>query len=415
MRVLGILCVVGVLFAKLAAGAEHQAASLPTCALACMKTSLSQTSCALTDQACLCTDAKYTAYLEKCVSFSCTIRESLATKNVTSSACGAPIRDRTKVVSYAGVAGGIVALIAFILRIIARIKCSTTIGMDDLTMTVTMCLLVTLSALSVVLAEAGLGRDIWTIPTKNITYILYIYFWDELIYLSILPLTKISILCFYLRIFPEPRFRVFTYIAIALNVGYLIAFVLISVFQCRPIAGAWLHWDGEGNYQCNNINAQGWASAIINMVLDIMVMLLPLRQLYKLKLSWKKKAYVMCMFGLGIFVTLVSVLRLNSLIHFASTQNLTWDYVAVGYWSTIECDVGVICACLPAIRSLLRHAAPGVFGDTEQNKSYGTGSHGRGNSRLDGSISVLPKGDKGPFYPLNDFGNSSEARLHQNR
>lgn len=127
-----------------------------------------------------------------------------------------------------------------------------------------------------------------------------IYFWDELIYLSILPLTKISILCFYLRIFPEPRFRVFTYIAIALNVGYLIAFVLISVFQCRPIAGAWLHWDGEGNYQCNNINAQGWASAIINMVLDIMVMLLPLRQLYKLKLSWKKKAYVMCMFGLGI-------------------------------------------------------------------------------------------------------------------
>jgi hypothetical protein len=127
-----------------------------------------------------------------------------------------------------------------------------------------------------------------------------IYFWDELIYLSILPLTKISILCFYLRIFPERRFRIVTYFVIGLNVCYLIVFVLISVFQCRPLPGAWLHWDGEGDYKCNNINAQGWASAIINMILDIIVMALPLRQLYNLNLSARKKAYVMCMFGLGI-------------------------------------------------------------------------------------------------------------------
>jgi hypothetical protein len=121
-----------------------------------------------------------------------------------------------------------------------------------------------------------------------------------LIYLSILPLTKISICCFYLRVFPDRRFRIATYIAIALNLSYLIAFVLISVFQCRPLPGAWLHWDGEGNFQCNHINAQGWAAAIINMVLDILVMVLPLRQLYKLNLSVTKKVYVMCMFSLGV-------------------------------------------------------------------------------------------------------------------
>lgn len=91
-----------------------------------------------------------------------------------------------------------------------------------------------------------------------------------------------------------------TYFIIGLNLSYLVVFVLISVFQCRPLPGAWLHWDGEGDYQCNNINAQGWAAAIINMVLDIIVMALPLRQLYHLNLSGRKKAFVMCMFGLGI-------------------------------------------------------------------------------------------------------------------
>lgn len=208
------------------------------------------------------------------------------------------------------------------------------------------------------MADTGLGRDMWTLPFDNVTHILYVsianimyrrcrsnhkqlYFWDELIYLSILPMTKISICCFYLRIFPERQFRNVTYVVIGLNVCYLIAFVLISVFQCSPLPGAWLHWDGEGDYKCNHINAQGWAAAAINMLFDVIVMVLPLRQLWNLNLSLRKKAYVMCMFSLGILyvilahktlikllivnpsVTLVSILRLNSLIHFASTENLT--------------------------------------------------------------------------------------------
>ncbi|KAJ5743631.1 hypothetical protein N7533_008501, partial [Penicillium manginii] len=406
-----------------ASSAAQLTAILPPCALLCMKSSLSEASCAPTDQKCLCTDATYTAALESCVVASCTIRQSLTTKNVTTMACDAPIRDRTKVVSYAGVAGGIIALVAFILRMIARLRCcGGTFGWDDWTMALTMALVIPLSALSAVLADTGLGRDMWTLPFENITHILYLYFWDELIYLSILPMTKISICCFYLRIFPERQFRNVTYVVIGLNVCYMIAFVLISVFQCSPLPGAWLHWDGEGDYKCNHINAQGWAAAAINMIFDVIVMVLPLRQLWGLNLSLRKKAYVMCMFSLGIFVTLVSILRLNSLIHFASTENLTWDYVAIGYWSTIECDVGVICACLPAIRSLLRRVSPKLFGDTEQAKSYGMNSHSRGTgSRFENSIhvqnsfQVQSKSDSRNFYPLDDMESSSQANLHHDR
>lgn len=100
--------------------------------------------------------------------------------------------------------------------------------------------------------------------------------------------------------FPARPFRITTYVVIGLNAGYLIVFVLISVFQCRPIKGAWLHWDGEGHYSCNNINAQGWSAAAINMVLDLIVMALPLRELYRLNLSLRKKLFVMSMFSLGV-------------------------------------------------------------------------------------------------------------------
>ncbi|KAJ5711150.1 hypothetical protein N7488_005306 [Penicillium malachiteum] len=419
MRMLNIaVLAVTLLVTCASAGLAGLEAVLPKCALQCMASSISQSSCAATDQACLCTDAKYTAALQECVLSSCTIRQSLTTKNVTTSACGAPIRNRTKIVSYAGVAGGTIAFIAFLLRMFARLRCcGGTFGMDDWTMMLTIFLVIPLASLSVVLANAGLGKDMWTLPFENITRILYIYFWDELLYLSILPMTKISICCFYLRIFPERCFRTMTYCVIGLNFAYLITFILISVFQCRPLPGAWLHWDGEGDYKCNHINAQGWSAAAINMILDIIVMALPLRQLYNLNLSLRKKVFVMCMFGLGLFVTLVSILRLNSLIHFASTTNLTWDYVSIGYWSTIECDVGVICACLPAIRSLLRRLSPGLFGDTEIVKSYGLNSLSRATaSRYEGPIyvhhDIHVKSNDGKFYPLGNVDNSSKAHLH---
>lgn len=112
-------------------------------------------------------------------------------------------------------------------------------------------------------------------------------------------MTKISILFFYLRIFPKKSFRIATYVVMALNVGYLISFVLISVFQCRPLDAAWLRWDGEHPAKCNNINAQGWAAAALNMVLDLLTMSLPLRELSKLSMSLRKKAQVMLMFCVG--------------------------------------------------------------------------------------------------------------------
>ncbi|RHZ61788.1 putative integral membrane protein [Aspergillus thermomutatus] len=411
MKVLRLFIVLLSWSGYVTANMQELAAALPSCALKCMVSTVSHSDCTITNQTCMCTDPLFTSTLETCVRANCTIRESLTTKNVTTSACGQPIRDRTRVVSIAGVAGGVLAVIAFALRMIARLPCcGGQFGMDDLAMILTMSLVIPLSALSVVLADSGLGKDIWTVSPDHITHILYVYFYDECLYLSIIPLTKISILLFYLRVFPARSFRIMTYAVIGLNTCYLIVFVLISVFQCKPIKGAWLHWDGEGHYSCNNINAQGWAAAAINMALDLIVMALPLRELYRLNLSLRKKLFVMSMFSLGLFVTLVSIIRLNSLIHFASTDNLTWDYVEIGYWSTIEVHVGVICACLPAIRALMRRLCPSMFGDTTPAASKQSGSRsGRAASRTEGNIlnrSSHTAWSEGKFVPLVDLENA---------
>jgi hypothetical protein len=69
-------------------------------------------------------------------------------------------------------------------------------------------------------------------------------------------------------------------------------------------------------------------------------------------------------------ITVVSMLRLKYLIQFAHTDNVTWDYLPIGYWSAVEAHVGVMVACLPAIRSLQRSIREKIWPKPVTANSY---------------------------------------------
>ncbi|PVH75952.1 hypothetical protein DL98DRAFT_465808 [Cadophora sp. DSE1049] len=329
--------------------------SVPACAMQCIAEPSSISSNTAAND--VCTNQVLFDHLERCVRAQCTIRESLTTRNMTEAICHQPLRDRSKLVSTAGLVGIALSLLAVVLRILAR-AIGGQFGMDDWTMIVAMGFVIPISAMAVVLADRGMGKDIWSIPFDDITYILHIYYFDECLYFLSLAMIRVSILCFYLRIFPQRLFRRIVYAIMAANIIYGTTFVLLSVFQCIPVHAAWTRWDGTVEARCINVNAIGWASAGINIGFDITILILPLPELASLAMSWQRKIRVLFVFGLGSFVVIVGVLRLRSLVKFANTHNVTWDYVPVGLWSKIEVHVSVICACLPAMPSLFRRRSP---------------------------------------------------------
>lgn len=123
-----------------------------------------------------------------------------------------------------------------------------------------------------------------------------IYYFDELFYLSAIALTKISILLFYLRIFPNKTFRRLVHATLAVCTLYMVGFIPATILQCIPIRIAWQHWDGQHRGKCINLNLEGWMSAALNIIFDIIVLCLPLRELSKLAMSRRKKAGIMLMF-----------------------------------------------------------------------------------------------------------------------
>ncbi|KAK6222636.1 hypothetical protein LQW54_000816 [Pestalotiopsis sp. IQ-011] len=315
----------------------QRATTAPTCGLKCIATLTLQSTCSPTNVTCICTNQDLVGAITSCVVSNCSVVDQLATTKYSKDTCGVEPVDRTAQVVIVPMIFGAFALLAYGVRVISR---------------------------------CHLGHGNWSMGDWAITAAV-LYFWDEIVYFPSTALTKISILLFYLEVFKRSIAGVqpAIYTLIVLNILYAVIFDLVSIFQCTPVQGAWLFWDHQHKVTCRNINAQGWAAAGVNIVLDLAMVILPLPELWHLSLSNNKKVQVMLMFSLGFLVTIVSILRLHSLVAFGSTQNLTQDYVIVGIWTTVEVPVGVICACLPAVRAVLKVYWPTIFGSTRPSRS----------------------------------------------
>ena len=127
-------------------------------------------------------------------------------------------------------------------------------------------------------------------------------------------------------------------------------------------------------------------------------------QLKSLNLHWKKKVGVGLMFCVGTFVTVISVVRLSSLIEFRGSSNLTWDYFGVCLYSTVEITIGITCACMPTMRMILVRLWPRVIGGslvraTGAYEAYGKPPNsGANNTESGASNSKSESNSRGSVY-----------------
>lgn len=354
-----------------AAAAAEALAQLPSCALKCLIAAVGESSCSATDVECQCADATFVSSAEMCVMMSCTIEESLSAKNTTQTMCGAPVRDKSMEYTVVTTVLMSLACIFVLVRLgYRKFFTATDLGLDDWFILATLLNCVPSAVINVSMLSAyGLGRDIWTLTPDEITAFARGFFIITVLYFSEVFMLKLSLLFFYLRIFPSKSVRRVVLCAVAFDVVFGLAFIVTALLQCRPISYNWTNWRGEGGGQCVNISAVAWANAAVSIALDLFMLGIPLSQLRQLNLHWKKKVGVALMFCVGTFVTIVSIVRLASLVEFRESTNLTWDYFGVSMWSTVEIAVGIICACMPSIRLILVRVAPKVFDVTLVRRS----------------------------------------------
>ena len=92
---------------------------------------------------------------------------------------------------------------------------------------------------------------------------------------------------------------------------------------------------------------------IPNIIIDVAIMALPLPWIFRLKITLSQKIALSGIFTLGGFVLVVGALRLNTIAVHQNSHDFTYDFVDLGVWTSLETNLGILCACFPAMRPLL--------------------------------------------------------------
>ncbi|EME42562.1 hypothetical protein DOTSEDRAFT_54896 [Dothistroma septosporum NZE10] len=319
---------------------------LSTCSSSCLAQSVPVSGCKPTDGACLCTSTPFTNAVTTCLTANCTVIEQLETKRYSAVTCQEPVRDHgglTKTLIWVFFS---IATFGILARALSRMPAlsGTGYGWDDLVILVSWLVLIPSDVTLNHMVDLGLGQDIWMIvDPSNITAVLYWFYVSEFTYVALQSSIKIAILFLYLRMWPytgapdEPGwFRTSCKILIVvLTVHAGILFTALSL-QCQPFSFSWLRWDGQHVGYCIDINALIFATSCLNISSDIVVILLPVPRLLSLSINARKKMAVVATF----------------LMVWGSAPNVTYLYNPIAIWSNLEINLGVLCACIPAIAGL---------------------------------------------------------------
>jgi hypothetical protein len=118
----------------------------------------------------------------------------------------------------------------------------------------------------------------------------------ENVYVWNLTITKLSLLVFYVRIFPYSWFRWASFATIALIGVSTTIISFMTIFSCHPVP---YFWDRDLRGTCLNVNALAYTNSGMSIAQDLIIVLLPIPVLSKLNMDVKKKIGVGLMFAIG--------------------------------------------------------------------------------------------------------------------
>ena len=106
---------------------------------------------------------------------------------------------------------------------------------------------------------------------------------------------KLAILALYYRLFPKKDFRMIIYILMGILVGLTISTVVTAGVACRPFSANWDPSPGA----CINKEAFFIWSSMPNIVTDIIMLVLPIRVVWKLHTTTRLKIGLTLTFAVG--------------------------------------------------------------------------------------------------------------------
>lgn len=296
------------------------------------------------------------------------------------------IPDRGPVVFAVTTATLVLGTVFVAARMVARTWIVRKITWDDYVMLLAWLLAFFLSFTICLGVHNGLGRHDENIDDADQTVLRRCEYVFSILYNPALMAAKTSILIFYLRLAKNTqrvlRFASWLTLAIVNIAGVILTFM--NIFQCQPIQAAWdPTWDD--NAQCIPLLTEFICSSPVNIVTDLAILALPIPVLTGMRLPSRQKTILVLTFTVGIFVTVVDVVRIYYLqqaitevttgpvgdpqSRFGGQTDFAWNASHSLMWSAVEVNVGMTCACVPTLKPLVLKLLPSMLYDPDGTRN----------------------------------------------
>ncbi|KAL3449033.1 hypothetical protein BJX65DRAFT_54514 [Aspergillus insuetus] len=241
------------------------------------------------------------------------------------------------------------SITAVLLRVLARFRRRVQFGIDDyLCFASAVLLLAMLIELILWALIGGNGSHKADLNEETMKNFYKIFLANEFTYFILSPAIKISIVCFYRRVFTVKPFQWASFAINTLIAAWGAAIFLACALQCRPLKS---YWDHTIPGTCFDSNKFIIVNQAFNVIMDFVILALPIPMIWNLQRAWQDKLALNGVFALGGFVCFASIYRIVVLF-WIEPADITYTVYQATLWTHIEPSIGLICSCLPIIRGL---------------------------------------------------------------
>lgn len=226
------------------------------------------------------------------------------------------------------------------------------IGADDWTLIPTWIASCGFAVVTIVQTKWGLGlQQLEDMPLQNIYNFGLVQYMGAPFYISSIFGFKLSLMLSYLRFMTKGRARTATICIMMACAAFHVAFLLVQVNLCQPVAKQWdpaITWG-----TCLSAVPVYTSMASLTIIFDVAVIVLPFPVLLKTQIPRRKKIALLALFALGTFITIIQIIRIRTI---GSLANYL-DSSKLIMWSTVENNLGIIVACIPTLAPLFNSFA----------------------------------------------------------
>ncbi|OAQ59977.1 cation-transporting ATPase 4 [Pochonia chlamydosporia 170] len=240
------------------------------------------------------------------------------------------------------------------------------------------------SACGLLSVKYGLGQHVVDVPPEDRPNAIMYRWIVSVLYIVLSLLTKWIVGLFLLRICPARRWRQIT-IRTLLGVVtiFSIIYFFIDIWSCQPVEYMWTRYNpippAEGT--CNAANyviILTLASALLNVIADVVLPLLPATLIWKAQLPRREKISVICLLLLGSIASVATIVRIPYANGMLDNPDYLYTSTDLGIWSTLEIGIALTASSLATLKPLMKRIR--VFSSFSDLNYLTAGSRGRANN-----------------------------------